>query len=176
MEVYDEVVSGRVSTRQKLLLKKSGYNVRDAVEFLLKYTDKDKRLVIDKLFLEKEMQALRNKISMHELEYANFEKKLEEFDEKLRILNIDESLIKMDKVISVIAHRNPLNKSIRHEVFKRDNYRCVECGATNNETILHVDHILPVSQGGSDELDNLQTLCEECNLCKFNRCWKSGVE
>ena len=67
--------------------------------------------------------------------------------------------------------RNPISKSIRHEVFKRDNYKCVECGATKEDIRLHVDHILPVSQGGNDELDNLQTLCETCNLAKSNRKW-----
>lgn len=68
--------------------------------------------------------------------------------------------------------RKPFTKSIRHEVFKRDNYKCVECGATKEETTLEVDHILPVVQGGTDELDNLQTLCKACNLSKFDRCWK----
>lgn len=70
--------------------------------------------------------------------------------------------------------RNPLTKSIRHEVFKRDGYRCLECGATNKDTRLHIDHIIPVAQGGSDELDNLQTLCQDCNLAKSNRAWKGG--
>lgn len=70
--------------------------------------------------------------------------------------------------------RKSISKSIRHEVFKRDEFKCVECGATKEDTRLHIDHILPVSQGGSDELDNLQTLCEECNLAKSNRKWEGG--
>lgn len=70
--------------------------------------------------------------------------------------------------------RKTLSKSIRHEVFKKDGFKCVECGATKENTTLHVDHILPVAQGGSDELDNLQTLCEACNLSKSNRYWKGG--
>lgn len=70
--------------------------------------------------------------------------------------------------------RNVLTKSIRREVFKRDDYKCVECGATKEDTSLHVDHIIPVSQGGFDELNNLQTLCEACNLAKSNRAWKGG--
>jgi 5-methylcytosine-specific restriction protein A len=72
------------------------------------------------------------------------------------------------------SKRNPLTKSIRHEVFKRDNYRCVECGATNKDTQLEIDHIIPVSQGGTDELDNLQTLCFTCNRAKTNRAWIGG--
>lgn len=70
--------------------------------------------------------------------------------------------------------RNPLDSKLRHECFKRDNYTCKECGANNKENVLHADHILPVSQGGKDELDNLQTLCEKCNLAKSNKMWVGG--
>lgn len=75
----------------------------------------------------------------------------------------------------IVPDRDPITKSLRHEVFVKDNYKCVECGATKEDTRLHVDHILPVSQGGSDELSNLQTLCEACNLTKSNRAWKGGI-
>lgn len=71
-------------------------------------------------------------------------------------------------------NRRRLSKSIRHEVFKRDDYACLECGATKDDTRLHIDHILPVSQGGTDELVNLQVLCEACNLAKSSRRWKGG--
>lgn len=65
--------------------------------------------------------------------------------------------------------RDVFTKSIRHEVLKKYNYRCVECGVTNQTSSLQIDHILPVSRGGTDELDNLQILCETCNLAKKNR-------
>lgn len=70
--------------------------------------------------------------------------------------------------------RDPISNSLRHEVFKRDNYKCKECGRTNKESVLHVDHIIPVSQNGTDELSNLQTLCSECNLNKRDRAWNGG--
>lgn len=62
--------------------------------------------------------------------------------------------------------------SLRLQVLSRDNFRCVFCGkspATNLETKLHIDHINPFSKGGKSILENLQTLCEECNLGKSNR-------
>ena len=65
--------------------------------------------------------------------------------------------------------RTHIPRGMRHEVFKRDNYTCVECGAKKEDGVtLHIDHIIPVSKGGSDELSNLQTLCEDCNLNKSN--------
>jgi len=59
--------------------------------------------------------------------------------------------------------------SIRLKVLNRDNFRCVFCGkspATDIGTHLHLDHVKPFSKGGKSTIDNLQTLCEECNLGK----------
>lgn len=41
---------------------------------------------------------------------------------------------------------------------------CLCCGATH--TPLTVDHIIPISQGGTNDLDNLQPLCQSCNSAK----------
>jgi len=59
--------------------------------------------------------------------------------------------------------------SLRLRVLNRDNFTCVFCGkspATDFGTKLHLDHIIPFSKGGKSTLENLQTLCEECNLGK----------
>ncbi len=59
--------------------------------------------------------------------------------------------------------------SLRLKVLNRDNFRCVYCGkspATDFGTKLHIDHIVPFSKGGKSTLENLQTLCEKCNLGK----------
>jgi len=71
--------------------------------------------------------------------------------------------------------KDPIESRLRHEVFKRDGFKCVECGKTNKETTLHVDHITPISQKGTDELDNLQTLCQACNLVKSNKKYMSSI-
>lgn len=65
-----------------------------------------------------------------------------------------------------------ISLSVRLEVLSRDKFRCVFCGkspATDIGTKLHIDHIEPFSKGGKSTLENLQTLCEECNLGKSNR-------
>lgn len=52
-------------------------------------------------------------------------------------------------------------------VKRRDGFRCVRCGREAGEdTRLSVDHIIPVSRGGSNELTNLQTLCTVCHQVK----------
>ena len=64
--------------------------------------------------------------------------------------------------------RTHIPAGLKYEVFKRDNRTCVLCGAKAPAVELHVDHIIPVSKGGRTTLDNLQTLCAECNLGKGN--------
>jgi hypothetical protein len=44
--------------------------------------------------------------------------------------------------------------------------KCLRCGRTER---LSIDHIIPVTLGGSDELSNLQCLCLYCNCSKGNR-------
>jgi hypothetical protein len=65
--------------------------------------------------------------------------------------------------------KKPLSKRIRFEIFKRDCFKCQYCGATAPEVVLHVDHIKPVSQGGSNDLTNLITSCAPCNLGKRDK-------
>jgi hypothetical protein len=62
--------------------------------------------------------------------------------------------------------RKPMSKKIRFEVFKRDGFRCGYCGKTPPEVVLEVDHIEPISKGGSDSIDNLLTACFDCNRGK----------
>jgi hypothetical protein len=64
--------------------------------------------------------------------------------------------------------RDP-NSALRWRVANRDGFRCRHCGrspALNAGVTLHVDHIVPWSKGGETVLENLQTLCSECNIGK----------
>jgi 5-methylcytosine-specific restriction endonuclease McrA len=61
------------------------------------------------------------------------------------------------------SNREPLKQSERTTVFEKDKYTCQKCG---RREALQVDHIIPVSKGGTNDLSNLQTLCRSCNLRK----------
>lgn len=56
--------------------------------------------------------------------------------------------------------RVPISRTTRAEVFARDGHACLICGSDERLTI---DHIDPVSAGGSNAIDNLRTLCHSCN-------------
>ncbi len=53
----------------------------------------------------------------------------------------------------------------RRRVKRRDGKRCLCCGEKNSR-LLQVDHIKPRYYGGDHSLDNLQTLCSQCNQIK----------
>lgn len=65
--------------------------------------------------------------------------------------------------------RKKLSTSLRFEVFKRDAFTCQYCGSRAPEVVLELDHIEPISKGGSDELLNLITSCWQCNRGKGDR-------
>lgn len=63
--------------------------------------------------------------------------------------------------------RSLVTPGLRFEVLRRDGYRCCICGRSQSDGVkLEVDHIIPVSKGGKTEMNNLQTLCWECNRGK----------
>jgi hypothetical protein len=65
--------------------------------------------------------------------------------------------------------RKPLSKMIRFEVFKRDSFTCQYCGRKAPDVLLDCDHIKPVAKGGTNDLLNLTTSCQDCNSGKSDR-------
>lgn len=68
-----------------------------------------------------------------------------------------------------MAKRLAVSKKTRFEVFKRDSFICQYCGKAAPSVILQVDHIHPVSGGGSNDILNLITACTDCNSGKSDR-------
>lgn len=72
--------------------------------------------------------------------------------------------------------RKRMTDSLRYDVMKRDHFRCTLCGRAANDNVkLHVDHIKPVSKGGKTEINNLRTLCSECNMGKRDKYDEYGI-
>ena len=60
--------------------------------------------------------------------------------------------------------RIPFN--VRRIVLERDGPRCVYCGVDLTNAEIHLDHVIPESQGGPTTVSNLQVTCRKCNLDK----------
>lgn len=88
-------------------------------------------------------------------------KRLEEFIYYLKdLVNFRES---------VAGQRALMTSSLREKIKIRDNYTCQKCGLSTNveqNLLLEIDHIIPLSKGGITSEENLQTLCWRCNRAK----------
>jgi hypothetical protein len=54
----------------------------------------------------------------------------------------------------------PSPSGVRHEVWRRDEACCVDCGSRER---LEFDHVIPISKGGSNTARNIELRCEICN-------------
>lgn len=90
------------------------------------------------------------------------------FDEMIRMY---ETALKRREIKNTAEYqRRQVTPSLRYDILKRDHFRCVLCGRSQEDGIkLHVDHIIPVSKGGKTVPSNLRTLCDECNLGKRDK-------
>jgi 5-methylcytosine-specific restriction endonuclease McrA len=64
----------------------------------------------------------------------------------------------------MVKQRIPTN--LRRMVIERDGLRCVYCDVDLNNAEVHLDHVIPESQGGPTNFANLQVTCRKCNLEK----------
>lgn len=92
------------------------------------------------------------------------------------IMKVEEGKIPEAMLYQKIKPQKKVDRTVslkmRMSVLKRDGYRCVKCGVSpkiNKSVTLEIDHIVPVSKGGASTLDNLQTLCFDCNQGKTDQ-------
>jgi len=65
------------------------------------------------------------------------------------------------------GERRIISFSLRFTVLQRDGFACQYCGGTPQRGyLLHVDHVVPVIEGGRTVGENLITACWLCNLGK----------
>lgn len=59
----------------------------------------------------------------------------------------------------------------RKDVYRRDDFKCQNCGrggGSHGDVELHAHHIVPKQSGGTHQLSNLKTLCNECHKAVHN--------
>lgn len=84
--------------------------------------------------------------------------------------NIQEEFIEFqDKYFNKRLYDTDINlwKKISKDVLERDFYTCFYCGQKGG--ILEIDHYIPISKNGTNEMDNLKTACRRCNRQKKDK-------
>lgn len=88
-------------------------------------------------------------------------------------------MTKKDVAKAVKPKRISIPKKTRDEVFALYGEVCYKCGRTKKEhhkLKFEIDHILPVAEGGGNEIDNLRVLCNQCNKWKGKELTKEAID
>jgi predicted RNA-binding Zn-ribbon protein involved in translation (DUF1610 family) len=109
--------------------------------------------------------STKGQVNISKSDYFSFEDLLATFDSVSRSYLDNETYSKI-----ALVERGEISDSLRYDILKRDNFKCVICGASSKEgTRLHVDHIVPIAKGGKSVPNNLRSLCERCNVGKSSK-------
>ncbi|HBM16348.1 MAG TPA: hypothetical protein DD381_08430 [Lentisphaeria bacterium] len=65
--------------------------------------------------------------------------------------------------------RGGIPKVVRSQIYKRDDYKCIYCGNSFPKDSLTIDHLIPLSAGGLNEMINFVTCCKDCNQKKADK-------
>jgi len=106
--------------------------------------------------------------------FEDFDLNEKQKDELVKLCNDKlENYINKRGIKKIFGHRTlasgVISGSIRYKVLLRAKNRCESCGISNKEKAIEVDHILPRTKKGKDELINYQALCYTCNSQKSNK-------
>lgn len=94
----------------------------------------------------------------------------------------DDASLKPDEYRLVSLNRDAsiargITPQLRIQILERNGFTCQLCGAgagdpddlePSRKVRLHIDHIVPVSQGGTNTYDNLRAVCSTCNQARSN--------
>ena len=83
--------------------------------------------------------------------------KLQTIKPKLKVLNTNKLRVLETKAGATARIRGDAWMATRRRILLRDKFACQECGIVRMDN--EVDHRIPLEQGGSNDDENLQTLC-----------------
>lgn len=122
---------------------------------------------ISEYIAEQEREREENRLRILAEEKAKIAAKIKEKHRRRELEKlVRQELIDSGELYGEQTKRPPIPREVVDAVYKRDGGRCVYCGSTEN---LHLDHIIPFSRGGATNIENLQLLCQKCNLEKSNK-------
>jgi HNH endonuclease len=91
------------------------------------------------------------------------------YEEEADVVNLKASVANLEAAIQYTnagPKRDAVPDDVKLVVWARDGGACIRCGSKQN---LHFDHVIPVVKGGGNSAENIQVLCQICNLKKGDR-------
>jgi Restriction endonuclease len=91
------------------------------------------------------------------------------YEEQAELINLKTVVANLEAAIEYTKTgpvRESIPEDVKLRVWSRDGGACVRCGSREN---LHFDHIIPIAKGGGNDEENIQVLCQQCNLKKSDK-------
>lgn len=89
--------------------------------------------------------------------------------QKGKLIKVKKGIYRYDPDFTSDVELWDFSPETKKAIFERDGYRCIVCGRGPADGVeLCIDHRIPKDRGGTNEIDNGQTLCMEHNLMKKN--------
>lgn len=83
------------------------------------------------------------------------------------LIKVKKGVYRYDPELATRKELPDFPPEVKRAIFERDGYKCVVCGKGRKEGVeIHADHIIPLSAGGTNTVENGQTLCSQHNLLK----------
>lgn len=76
------------------------------------------------------------------------------------------------RVIQLVQYDRLPSREVRftrRNIFYRDRNRCQYCGKVFPQRSLNLDHVIPLSRGGTSSWENVVCACQRCNTAKGAR-------
>lgn len=95
-----------------------------------------------------------------------------------KVINVQRDIVELEVLpgtiidcsVDDIGQKRALNSQERYSIMERDGFRCQLCGRdAQDQIVLEIDHKTPWDRDGKTSLENLWTLCRECNRGKTNK-------
>lgn len=145
----------RIEEQEKIKIEKENEISR------IKKENEERRLENIRLEKERKENQIKEQIKNKILESEKRKRIEADAVKELLELGLIDSHYNNDKNI-----RESIPTHVKLSVWHRDKEQCVNCKSNKN---LEFDHIIPISKGGANTINNIQLLCIECNRKKSNK-------
>ncbi len=96
-------------------------------------------------------------------------RQIRKFHQEGKLIKVKKGVYRYDPTYVKEVKLWEFSEKDKEEIFKRDNYKCVLCGRGKKDGIeICADHRIPKDKGGTNTVENGETLCMEHNLMKKN--------
>jgi len=96
-------------------------------------------------------------------------RQIRKFHQEGILIKVKKGIYRYDPAFVRKVEVSEFSAEQKEAIFKRDNFKCVVCGrGTKDGAEICADHIRPKDKGGTNTIENGQTLCMEHNLMKKN--------